>query len=108
AIDKATVSGSLAPSGAEFLRASLSLALGPNAPPISTLMLQTVRSYKPDKPHEFQSATVGTKSSTIVIHLPPVRPRSRSSRRGAGRTSPACRRSGAGKAARRPWQTKEE
>ncbi|KAE8217979.1 hypothetical protein CF319_g8054 [Tilletia indica] len=62
-IDKACISGVLAESGAELVRASLALAMrhgerGADAPPVASALVDLVRSYKVDKPHEFQKLEV--------------------------------------------------
>ncbi|KAE8217116.1 hypothetical protein CF326_g9558, partial [Tilletia indica] len=74
--DKACVSGAIMDSGAELLRAAFAVALrhgelGPNGPPVATALIDNVRSYQVDKPHQYQrkisTAEKRTGTSTTAV-----------------------------------------
>ncbi|CAD6979396.1 unnamed protein product [Tilletia controversa] len=61
-IDKACISGAVMETGAELLRAALAIALrhgelGPSGPPVAAALIDNVRSYPVDKPHQYQRKT---------------------------------------------------
>ncbi|KAK0521686.1 hypothetical protein OC842_006702 [Tilletia horrida] len=72
AIDKACTSGAVSPSGAELLHAALATALrhgelGAAAPALAPALINDVRKYQADKPHQYQrSAALDTAAAPLA------------------------------------------